>query len=140
MKTAYASITAALFLTGCWGAPPNEKLLTQACSTLLENDTELVMEFAGENASVTLDSFCSCYGASFANAPELTGVHKDVLNALNVARVETGGDVDRAARNVNDAISAGTIDTFTAAQLAEVGDYFEGVGESMAPDGKCPAA
>ena len=140
MKTAYASLATALFLTGCWGAPPNEKLLTQACSTLFEGDPELVMEFTGENASITLDSFCSCYGASFANAPERTGLHKDILNALNVARKETGGDVDRAARKVADAISAGTIDTFTGAQLNDVGEYFEEVGESMNPNGQCPAA
>ena len=139
MKTAYASLAAALFLTGCWGAPPNEALLKDGCNTLFAGDPEISRQLLAEGVTGGVSGFCSCYAALTVTQPEKIDLHKDVLNAINTTRAEAGIGVEAAASLIEEKMETeGAFDTFTAAQLDSVGDDFQSVAERMETAGKCP--
>ena len=89
MKNVYLIALAAIVLGACWGAPPNEKILTLQCFDLFAGDARTVGMVAND-ARTDLDTFCACYGAKVAGTPELIDLHKDILVAMNAAKGEGG--------------------------------------------------
>lgn len=140
MKKLIAGIVLPVMLAGCWGAPPNEKLLDQACTDLFLGDPEMTRNLLSESAVITVDGFCDCFAAQSIAAPTTIDLHKDVLNAINTTRAETGLGVEDAVKHIEDAKDDPAVfDTFTNQQLDDVGDFFQDVAESMGETGTCPA-
>ncbi len=139
MKYAGATLGAMLVLGGCWGAPPNEKILTQQCTTLF-SDPSMVDEIARELEGTTTEAFCACY-ASKVVTQDNVDVHKDVLNAVNVTLEETGLGVEPAVEKIIADMKAGSgFDTFSEAELMSVGQYLDDLSDNMADaGGTCPA-
>ncbi|MEO1552660.1 MAG: hypothetical protein AAFR82_01905 [Pseudomonadota bacterium] len=137
MKNLFPIAAAALILGACWGAPPNEKILTQQCFDLFDGDarTEGMVE---NDAKSDLAGFCACYGAKVVSTPELIDLHKDILVAMNEAKGD-GTNVEAAAEQVEEMTQDGRIDTFTEDDLDALGDYFQDLTVDMSgADGVCP--
>ena len=125
-------------LTACWGAPPNEKLLTGLCVDLISNDARILQDIAGE-AGTDLDGFCGCYAKTMIADPVKTALHKDVIGAMVEARKDGDRGVEDAAQYVEGLIESGEIDTFTEQQLDSTGDDFQRISDDMrAEGGVCP--
>lgn len=139
MRNLLGLIVSASVLGGCWGAPPDEKLLTGLCQDIFVGDEEIVTMLARESGA-DLETFCTCYAATIVTDPAQTSVHKDVINAIAVAREETSGGAETAAERVEEMIQSGEIDTFTEDQLEETGEAFQRISEGMKDNGgACPA-
>ncbi|MEL7055246.1 MAG: hypothetical protein AAGL09_02835 [Pseudomonadota bacterium] len=137
MKNVYLIASAAIVLGACWGAPPNEKILTQQCFDLFDGDARTVGMVAND-ARTDLDSFCSCYGAKVVGTPELIDLHKDILVAMNEAKAEEN-NVEAAAEQVEAMTQDGRIDTFDEDDLDALGNYFRDLTLDMSgADGSCP--
>lgn len=137
MKNLFPIAAAVITLGACWGAPPNEKILSQQCFDLFDGDarTEGMVE---NDAKSDLAGFCACYGAKVVNTPELIDLHKDILVAMNEAKGD-GTDVEAAAEQVEEMTQDGRIDTFTEDDLDALGDYFRDLTLDMSgADGTCP--
>lgn len=125
-------------LSACWGAPPNEKILTGLCQDAFVGDEQIANMLAGESGT-DLDTFCSCYAATIVTDPVKTSLHKDVLNAIAVAREGASRGAEDAADRVEDLIESGEIDTFTEDHLEATGDELQRISESMNENGGvCP--
>jgi hypothetical protein len=135
-----ATLLAAGALAGCWGAPPNEKILNGLCVDLLTGDERIVEDIAGR-AQTDVAGFCSCYAATIVADDAKTALHKDAISAMAEARKDGDRGVEDAARHVQDLIEAGEIDTFTEAQLDSTGDDFQRISNDMgSAGGSCPAS
>lgn len=129
----------AMLLGACWGAPPNEKLLTGLCQDIFVGDTDVINQLTRDTGA-DLDEFCACYAATIVSQPTKIPLHKDVSSAISEARRGTSLDAEGAAERVEEMIQSGEIDTFTEDQLSEVGDDYQDVGSSMEDNGgTCPA-
>ncbi|MEM6555228.1 MAG: hypothetical protein AAF642_05095 [Pseudomonadota bacterium] len=137
MKNLYLIASAAIVLAACWGAPPNEKILTQQCFDLFDGDAR-TEGMVRSDARSDLDTFCACYGAKVAGTPELIDLHKDILVAMNEAKGD-GNNVEAAAEQVEAMTQDGRIDTFDENDLDALGDYFRDLTLDMSgADGSCP--
>lgn len=131
------AISASLVLGACWGAPPEEKILSGLCVDILKDDANIERSLIADTGT-DLQGYCSCYAKYTVQYPERTALHKDVLSTMVAAR--TGGmDPEQAAKAVEAQIEAGEVDTFTAEQLDDVGDDFQDVSMKMEDTGSCPA-
>jgi len=140
MRTPFAITLSAVLLGGCFGAPPNEKLLAGLCQDIFVGDTEVIGMLAGE-AGTDIDTYCNCYAASIVSDLAKTSVHKDVLNEIAVAREGTMRGAEDAAGHVEELIKSGEIDTFTEDQLDAIGEDFQRISEAMNENGgACPVA
>ncbi|MEO1189153.1 MAG: hypothetical protein AAFW60_08770, partial [Pseudomonadota bacterium] len=138
MKHCYLFASAALVLGACWGAPPNEKILSQQCFDLFDGDARTEGMVAND-ARTDLAGFCACYGAKVVATPELIDLHKDILVSMNEAKGE-GNNVEAAAEQIEAMTQDGRIDTFTEDDLDALGDYFRDLTVDMSgADGSCPA-
>ena len=139
MKKLIAPLTSAILLSACWGAPPNERILTQLCTDLFEGDehTERVITRQGQS---DLASFCACYAAQVVTTPELIDKHKDILNVMNEVKESGADNVEDVAEQVEEMTKDGRVDTFTEAELEALGDYYQDLtGEMSSADGACPS-
>lgn len=141
MKNLIAGITLPVLLAGCWGAPPNERILGQACLDLFSGDPDMTRNLLSENAVITVDGFCDCYASRSVAQTATIDLHKDVLNAINSTRAETGLGVEDAVKRIDEVKeSDGAFETFTSQQLDDVGDFFQNVAASMGDSGTCPTS
>lgn len=125
-------------LGACWGAPPNERILTQLCQDVFAGDAAIARDI-NERAGTDLDGFCVCYGATIAVDTAKLDVHKDVSLAIANARAGTDRDTEDGAEAVEDMIRSGEIDRFTEEQLMQVGDDYQDVMYGMSRNnGVCP--
>lgn len=127
-------------LGACWGAPPNETILTQLCQDVFANDPAILRDI-NERAETDLDGYCACYGATLAADETRVDLHKDVSLAIANARAGTDLDTEGGAEAVEELIRSGEIDSFTEEQLMQVGDEYQRVMRDMRRnDGVCPAS
>ena len=140
MKNYIIAAVSGLALSACWGAPPNEKILTDLCQDVFSGDPDILREISDESGA-NLDSFCACYGQTLAAETSKIDVHKDVSMAIIESRDGTTFGAEDAAERVEERIRSGEIDTFTEDQLMEVGSDYQSVMRDMSRnDGVCPAA
>ena len=92
-----ATLLAAGALAGCWGAPPNEKILNGLCVDLLSGDERIVEDIAGR-AQTDVAGFCSCYAATIVADDAKTAVEE------NLKQVTAAGAAKE--RELNAAIDA----------------------------------
>lgn len=141
MKNLIAGITLPVLIVGCSGAPPNERILEQACFDLFEGDPSVTRSLLSESAVITVDGFCDCYAQSAVSQTAITDLHKDILNAINTTRAETGLGVEAAVKQIEAAKEdPEKFNTFTEQQLDDVGDYFQNVAAAMGESGTCAAS
>ena len=133
------SIVGAAALTACWGAPPNEKILSQLCTDVFAGDAEIAAMLTAESGA-DLDSFCSCYAATIIAQPEKIDLHKEAVLAIAQVRENSDLGAEDAAQKVGSMIETGEIDGFSEAQLDETGQDFQRVmGSMLDNNGVCPA-
>lgn len=131
-------IAAASTLTACWGAPPDEEILSGLCVDLITGDERIIQDIAGESGT-DLAGFCACYAKTIVADPDKTALHKDAIGAMVEARKDSNRGVEDAAEYVGSLIEAGEIDTFTERQLDSTGRDYQNVSEDMAAEGGiCP--
>lgn len=138
MRNIFLIAASAIVLGACWGAPPNEKILTQQCFDLFDGDARTAGMVANDAGS-DLESFCACYGAKVVGTPELIDLHKDILVTMNEIK-GSGTDVEDAAEQVEEMTRDGRIDTFGEDDLEALGDYFTDLTvEMLGAGGTCPS-
>ena len=126
-------------LTACFGAPPNEKILTDLCTDLMTGDRRVSEDIAGE-AGTDVAGFCGCYAQTIVADPVKTALHKDAISAMVEARKDSDRGVEDAAKFVQEQIKSGEIDTFTEEQLDSTGDDYQNISDIMSANGgSCPA-
>lgn len=133
MRQHIVALSAALVLVGgCWGAPPNAKILTQQCETLF-SEPDLARQAASNLNGVSIEDFCGCYGQT-ASAEEgaLVDLHKEVLLLLNNTVETEGITVEDAAKMIEAKVESGEVTSFTERELDDVGDYLQDVAERIA--------
>lgn len=138
MKSIFA-IAACIFVLGaCWGAPPNEKILSQQCQTLFEGDESTLRRISNQ-AQSNLIQFCDCYAATAMTVPERIAIQKDVFIEMNVAKADAG-TVEAAAEQVLRLIEDGDITSFTEDDLDSMSGFLSDVTEDMSiAGGNCTA-
>lgn len=139
MKTLAIAIAALTLIASCRGAPPNEKILTEGCTALMQNDPE-IMQGMLEMSGTTLDKFCPCYAKTIIAGETKIDLHKDVLSLIVETRQANNIGVEDAVDLIETRIESGEIDLFTAEELDSTGDDFQAVAGSFAPDGVCPVS
>lgn len=139
MKNYMIAAISAMALTACWGAPPNEKILTDLCQDVFSGDPDILAEIASESGA-TLDSFCACYGETLAAETDKIDLNKTVSMAIIESRDGTTFGAEDAAERVEERIRSGEIDTFSEDQLMQVGNDYQNVMRDMSRNGgTCPA-
>lgn len=135
-----AIIAAASALTACWGAPPNERLLTQQCIDLFDGDSRSE-RMISDDAKTDTASFCACYAAQAVTNGVVTDLHKDILVTMNEIKSADNLDVEDTADRIDEALEAGDITSFTEIEFEGLGDYFQALASSMnETGGSCPAS
>ena len=138
MKRLFATMALAGVLSACWGAPPNESILSAQCETLFEGDAQTMGRITNQ-AETTLTGFCDCFVSQAMSSPEKVDTFKDVLIAMNEAK-EQGGNVEAAAERVEEMTRDGRITHFTEDDLEALGDFFQELsGDLGTASGTCPA-
>jgi hypothetical protein len=138
MKKIMISVAAIAAVGACWGAPPNEKILTQLCQDVFAGDAAIMRDI-NERAETDLDGYCACYGATFAADTAKVDLHKTVSLEIANAREGTNLDTEGGAEAVEALIRSGEIDTFSEDQLMQVGDEYQRLMYDMRRnDGVCP--
>eukprot|EP00903_Cladosiphon_okamuranus_P003051 g3049.t1 len=138
MKHLFMPIAAIAVLSACWGAPPNESILSAQCETLFEGDARTMGRITNQ-AETTLTGFCDCFAAQAMKSPDVVDTYKSVLVAMNEAKAD-GGDVEAAAERVEEMTRDGSITDFTEADLEGLGDFFQDLSVELATaGGTCPA-
>jgi|GEM_PF-2756200 len=140
MKYLFAAAASLAVLTACNGAPPDEQILTGACTDLFSGDPRSEGMISGD-AGTDVASFCACFAAQSMTDPATTALHKDILVSMTEIQKADGLNVEDTADRIESAIEDGTIDTFTEAQFDELGDYFQDLAATMQENGgSCPIA
>ena len=140
MKNMMVGVAAIATLGACWGAPPNEKILTGLCQDVFAGDAAILRDI-NERAGTDLDGFCACYGTTIAADTSKLDLHKSVSLAIANARQGTDLDTEGGAEAVEELIRSGEIDRFTEDQLMQVGDEYQSVMSDLRRnDGVCPAS
>lgn len=138
MKQIVASIAAIASLSACWGAPPDESILSAQCEGLFKDDTRTLSRITNQ-AETTLTGFCDCFASQAMKSPEFVPRFKDVLIAMNEAKAE-GGDVEAVAERIEEMTRDGRITDFTEDDLEGLGDFFQDLSVDLATaGGTCPA-
>ncbi|MEL7108027.1 MAG: hypothetical protein AAGJ68_03535 [Pseudomonadota bacterium] len=138
MKRLFATIASVAVLGACWGAPPNESILSAQCEALFEGDARTMSRITNQ-AETTLTGFCDCFAAQAMKSPDLVDTYKDVLIAMNEAK-EDGGDVEAAAERIEEMTRDRSITTFSEDDLEGLGDFFQDLSVDLATaGGTCPA-
>ena len=138
MKNYMIAAISGMALTACWGAPPNDKILTDLCQDVFTGDPQILGEIADESGA-DLSSFCSCYGETLAADTSKIDVHKAVSSAIIEARDGTTLGAEDAAERVEERIRSGEIDGFTEDQLMQVGSDYQSIMRDMSRnEGVCP--
>lgn len=138
MKRLFTTIALVAVLGACWGAPPDESILSAQCEALFEGDAR-TLDRITEQAETTLPAFCDCFAAQAMKSPEIVGTYKDVLIAMNEAK-QDGGDVEAAAERIEAMTRDGSITEFTEDDLEALGDFFQELSGDLArASGTCPA-
>lgn len=138
MKQLIAATAAISVLTGCWGAPPNEKILTDFCTDLFSGDARSERMISGD-AGTDIAGFCGCYASQTVSDTETTALHKDILSEMVSIKTADGLNVEDTADRIEAGIESGAIDTFTETQFEAMGDEFQELSEAMYENGgSCP--
>lgn len=138
MKRLFTTIVSVAVLGGCWGAPPNESILSAQCEALFEGDARTMGRITNQ-AETTLTGFCDCFASEAIKSPEIVDTYKAVLIAMNDAKQE-GGDVEAAAERIEEMTREGSITDFTEDDLEGLGDFFQDLSVDLATaGGTCPA-
>ena len=139
MKIKMICGVAMIALGACWGAPPNEKILTDLCLDVFNGDAAILRDIS-DRAETDLEGFCACYGTRIAADTTKVDLHKSVSLAIADARAGTNLDTEGGAEAVEAQIQTGEIDTFTEEELMDVGDDYQRVMRDMRRnDGVCSA-
>jgi hypothetical protein len=139
MKSKMIFGAAMITLGACWGAPPNEKIMTDLCLEIFDGDAAILRDI-NDRAETDLQGFCTCYGTRIAADTTKIDLHKSVSMAIAEARAGTDLDTEGGAEAVEEKIRTGEIDSFTEEQLMDVGDDYQRVMRDMRRnDGVCPA-
>lgn len=140
MKYVITSVAAVSVLSACFGAPPNEKILDGFCVELFEDDARTAGIIAQE-AKSDLAEFCSCYAQTAIKDTATLALHKDILVEMTTVKGDNALSVEQTADLIEDRIEAGEIDTFTASDFEDLGDYFQDLSQDMGEaGGTCPAS
>lgn len=134
-----AIMAAAGALAACWGAPPNEKILTDLCTDLFEGEartTRIILE----NSGTDLAGYCGCFAAQTVAGESQIDKRKEILVALLNARQDGDSDIEDAADRIEEMIDSGEIEGFTSAEFDALGDYFQDLTMDMGDaEGTCPS-
>ena len=135
-----AILAAAGALTACWGAPPNDKILTQQCVDLFEGDPRSEGMISG-NGQTDVASFCACYATQALSNGAVVDLHKEILVTMNEIKSADGLDVEDTADRIEDGLESGDITSFTEIEFEGLGDYFQALAANMSDaGGSCPAS
>ena len=138
MIRSIAIIAGAAALAGCWGAPPNEKILTDLCVGVFEGDAR-TQRIIVEDSGADLATFCGCYAARTVTDGAKIDQHKDILVTLLNALEAGDTDIEDAADRIEAQIESGEIDSFTTEEFDALGDEFQDLTGLMSDaGGSCP--
>ena len=139
MKYLLAPIAAATILSGCFGAPPNEKILTDLCVELFEGDPRSLTMISGDTGS-DLPTFCGCFASQTVAEESNIDMRKEILVKMTAVREANGFDVEATAEQIQEQVRSGEIDSFTESDFDDLGDYFRDLSTDMSDtSGICPA-
>ena len=140
MKHIFAPVVAATFLAGCFGAPPNEKILSDLCVDLFEGDSRSLTMIAGETGS-DLPTFCSCFAKRTVAEATKVDLRKEILVTMTAIRAADNLDVEDTADRIEAQLDSGEITSFTENDFDDLGDYFQDLSMDMSDtSGVCPAS
>ena len=139
MKHLLAPIAAATVLAGCFGAPPNEKILTDLCVDLFEGDARGLTMISGDTGS-DLPTFCACFATSTVAEATKIDLRKEILETMTTIRGADNLNVEDTADRIETQIESGQITSFTENDFDDLGDYFRDLSVDMSDtNGACPA-
>ncbi len=138
MKHTALAMAATILLTACFGAPPNEKILATGCQDIFRGDARIIQTIVTD-AGTNLEDYCSCYAKTIVAGETKIDLHKDVVQALVLARNDGALGAEAAASIVEEQVESGEIDLFTEDQLDQTGEDFQQVSEEIGDNGgACP--
>lgn len=139
MKYLFSVAAAAIALSACNGAPPNEEILTQSCTNLFQNDSR-AMELITEGAETDLATYCGCYAAKTVADGTRIDQHKEILAMMVEIRSADGLSVQKAADRMEERFDSGEITSVSKQDFEDLGEYFDGLSDDMRDaGGTCPA-
>lgn len=140
MKHLIAAAAAISIMTACYGAPPNEKILTDFCGDLFDGDGRTA-EMITSEAGTDLATFCSCFGAQTVAEEDKIDLYKDIL--LNMVQVRSAGNlsVEETADQIEDQLESGELEGFSEQDFDDLGDEFQDLASEMkSAGGTCPVS
>ena len=139
MKHILAPLAAVTVLVGCFGAPPNEKILTDLCVDLFEGDARSLTMIAGDTGS-DLPTFCGCFATRTVAEATKIELRKEILETMTTIRGTNSLDVEDTADRIEAQLESGEITSFTENDFDDLGDHFRDLSIDMSDtNGACPA-
>ncbi len=138
MKKFAAIIAATVTLSACFGAPPNEKILTDFCTDLFAGEEQTATRIA-QTTGGSLETYCGCFASQTIAEGKDIDLYKDVLLAMNELRTGENLTLDDTAEEVERRLASGELEGFTAQDLGRLDDTFRDLlTDMMDSNGTCP--
>jgi len=139
MKQLFATVAAMTLISGCFGAPPNEKILTNSCAELFVGDERIAAQIAGD-AGTGLDDFCGCFAAKTVAESRNVDLYKDIFSAMLEIRSGQSLSVEETAEALEVKLSTGAVEGIAETELYDLGEDFRKLAQKMSDaGGVCPA-
>lgn len=138
MKKFAAIIATTVTLSACFGAPPNEKILTDFCTDLFAGEEQTATRIA-ETTGGSLETYCGCFASQTVSEARNIDLYKDILLSMTELRDAEKLTLDETAEEIERRLDAGEIEGFAEDDLGSLDDAFRDLlTDMMGSNGTCP--